>query len=320
MATVGFRRRHVFSCGASDVALAVRHIPYSAMIAITGATGHLGRLVIDHLRGFTPTTGIIACVRDPVNARDLLAKGIHVRHADYDVFATLDRAFVGVDQLLFISGSDVGRRVAQHRNVIEAARRQGVKRVVYTSVLHADTSPLGLLADEHRETEAMLARSGLPCSLLRNSWYTENYTAAIPAALANGALLGSAGRGRIASAARNDYAEAAARVIAGSATEPAVYELAGDQAYTLADLAAEVSRQTGRDIPYRDLPPAEYRDILVKAGLPEALAAAFASYDVAAAQGALFDDGHQLSRLLGRPTTPLSESVAVALRPPGVNP
>ena len=278
-------------------------------IAFTGATGQLGRLVVPQLKVRRPAAELVALVRSPAKATDL---GIAVRHADYERPETLGRALAGVDALLLVSSSEVGRRAVQHRNVIEAATRAGVRRIVYTSLLHADRSPLDL-AVEHRATEADLEASGLPFTILRNGWYTENYTASVPAALANGAFFGSAGAGRISSATRADFAEAAAVVLTGTGHEGKTYELAGDEAYTLADLATELSSQAGRPIPYRDLPEAAYTTALVDAGLPEGLARAFAGYDAAAAQGALFDDGRQLSALLGRPTTSLRTAVARAL-------
>lgn len=279
-------------------------------IAITGSTGQLGRLVINRLKAKQLAADTIALARSRGKASDL---GVEVREADYARPETLEPALAGVDTLLLISSSEVGRRAPQHANVIAAAKKAGVKRIVYTSMLHADTSPLNL-AGEHNQTEAMLKESGVPHTLLRNGWYTENYTASVPAALANSAFYGSAGEGRISSAPRADYAEAAAIVLTSDGHAGKVYELAGDQAYTLADLAAEISRQTGRSIPYVNLPESEYAAALKRAGLPDGLAAAFASWDVGASQGGLFDDGHQLSRLLGRPTTPLSTVVAQALK------
>ena len=220
----------------------------------------------------------------------------------------------GVDRLLLISSSEIGRRVPQHKAVIDAAKAAGVKLIAYTSLLHADTSSLGL-ADEHRHTEVLLKESGVPYVLLRNGWYTENYTASIPAALQHGALLGSAGEGRIASATRADYAAAATAVLTAPEDQAGrIYELAGDEAYTLAEFAAELSLQSGRDVVYRNLPEAEYRAALVGAGLPDPVAAMLAQSDAAAAQGALFDDSHQLSKLVGRPTTTLSDVIAAALK------
>lgn len=279
-------------------------------IAVTGATGQLGRLVIENLKQKAPASDIVALVRDPAKASDL---GVTARAFDYTKPEQLAPALAGVDTLLLISSSEVGQRAPQHANVIAAAKKAGVKQIVYTSLLHADVSPLNL-AEEHNQTEAMLKESGIPHTLLRNGWYTENYTASVPAALANGAFYGSAGEGRIASAPRADYAEAAAIVLTSTGQAGKVYELAGDDAYTLADLAAEISRQTGRSIPYTNLPESEYAAALKGAGLPEGLAAAFASWDTGASRGGLFDDGHQLSRLLGRPTTPLSSVVAQALK------
>jgi NAD(P)H dehydrogenase (quinone) len=283
------------------------------MIAITGATGQLGRLVIQALLQTQPAAQIVAAVRSPQKAQDLAAQGVQVRQADYTQPVTLDAAFKGVDKLLLISSSELGQRTPQHRAVIDAAKRAGVKLLAYTSVLHADTSSLGLAA-EHRETEALLRGSGLPFVLLRNGWYTENYAASIPAALAHGAVLGSAEGGRIASAARADYAAAAAAVLVREGQAGRVYELAGDAAYTLTELAAEIARQSGKPVVYKDLPEAAYKAALLQAGLPEGLAGLLADSDAAAAKGALFDDGRQLSELIGRPTTPLASTVSAALR------
>ena len=232
--------------------------------------------------------------------------------ADYTQPATLEAALAGVDTLLLISGNEIGQRAVQHANVITAAGKAGVKHVVYTSVLHADRSPLSL-APEHLQTEADLKASGIAYTILRNGWYTENYTGSIKPALANGAFYGSAGEGRIASSARADYAEAAVVVLTTDGHAGKTYELAGDTAYTLAELAAEISKQTGKDVPYKDIPEADYAAALKAAGLPEGFAAALASWDVDASQGALFDEGRELSRLLGHPTTPLAESVKLAL-------
>lgn len=284
------------------------------MIAVTGATGQLGQLVIDALLKTTPAAQIVALVRDPGKAGGLAAKGVVTRQADYDDAAGLERALAGIDKLLLISSSAVGQRVHQHQNVIGAAKKAGVGLIAYTSLLHAETSPMGLAA-EHRATEALLKASGVPYVLLRNSWYTENYLASIPAALQHGAFIGSAGEGRIASAPRRDYAEAAAAVLTSAADQSGkVYELSGDDSYTLADLAAEISRQAGRAIPYRDLPEAQYAAALVGAGLPQPLAQAIAGWDVGASNGALFDEGHQLSKLIGHRTTPLAEVVKRALK------
>jgi len=282
------------------------------MIVVTGATGQLGRLVIEALLKTQSASEIVAAVRSPEKAADLAALGVQVRRADYNEPATLDAAFKGADKLLLISSSELGQRAIQHRAAIDAARRSGVQLIGYTSVLHADKSSLGL-ADEHRETEDALRASAVPFVLLRNGWYTENYTRSLAPALEHGAILGSAGDGKIASAARADYAEAAAVVMTRDAQAGRVYELAGDTAYTLTDLAAEVTRQSGRQVEYRNLPQADYRAALVSVGLPEAVAALLSDSDTGASKGALFDDGHQLSQLIGRPTTPLATVVAAAL-------
>ncbi len=259
-----------------------------------------------------PAGEIAALVRDVGKASDLAAKGVVVHEADYSRSETLGPALAGVDTLLLISGNEVGHRVPQHKAVIDAARTAGVKLIAYTSVLHADTSPLGL-AEEHRQTEALLRASGVPWVLLRNSWYTENYIASIPAAIEHGAVLGSAGDTRIASATRVDFADAAAAVLVAQEDQAGrIYELAGDEAYTLAEFADELSRQAGKTVIFRNLSEADYKAALVGAGLPEAEAAMLAQSDAAAGQGALFDDGHQFGRLIGRPTTPLKDAIAAA--------
>jgi NAD(P)H dehydrogenase (quinone) len=278
-------------------------------IAITGAAGQLGRLVVDKLKSRV-SADIVALVRSPQKAADL---NVTVREADYNKPETLSKALVGVDTLLLISASEVGKRTLQHYNVIEAAKKVGVQWIAYTSLLHADTSPLSL-AEEHLATEAEVKQSGIPFTILRHAWYTENYTDSIPGALAGGAFLGSAGNGRISSATRADYAEAAVVVLSGRGHQGKTYELAGDEAYTLSDLAAELSRQTGKNIPYRNLPEAEYAAALTGFGLPERLARTIAGWDTGASQGALFDNGGRLSSLIGRPTTPLSEAVAASLK------
>lgn len=282
------------------------------MITITGANGQLGRLVIHHLLQQLPARDIVAVVRRPDQARDLEALGVQLRQADYDRPETLAAAFAGTEKLLLISSSEVGRRLPQHEAVIDAARQAGVALLAYTSLLHADSSPLPLAA-EHKATEARLQASGLPHVILRNGWYTENYLASLPVALEHGVLLGCAGQGRIASAARADYAAAAAAVLTRPDQAGRIYELAGDSAYTLAELAAEISRQAGKPVRYQDLPEADYRAALLGAGLPEGLAVLLAESDSGAARGGLYDDSRQLSQLIGRPSTPLAAQVAQAL-------
>lgn len=282
------------------------------MIVITGATGQLGRLVIAELLKTVPAAQLVAAVRSPAKAADLAALGVTVRQADYSEPASLAAAFQGASKVLLISSSEVGQRLPQHRAVIEAASSAGVGLLAYTSLLRADSSPLGL-ADEHRQTEALLAASALPHVLLRNGWYTENYLAAIPTALQHGVLLGSAGAGRIASAARADYAAAAAAVLTTEGQAGKVYELAGDDAYTLDQLAAEISRQSGRPLRYQDMPQADYEAVLLQAGLPAGLASLLADSDAAAARGGLDSERRDLSQLIGRPTTPLATLVQAAL-------
>ena len=283
------------------------------MIVVTGASGQLGRLVIDALLRTQPADSLVAAVRTPAKAADLAARGVQVREADYSRPETLGPAFAGADKLLLISSSEIGQRAKQHQAVIDAAKATGVQLIAYTSLLHADVSPLGL-AVEHRQTEAALAASGLPHVLLRNGWYSENYAMGLPGALARGTLYGAAGEGRIASASRQDYAEAAAAVLSAAAPQAGkVHELAGDASYTLAELAAESARQAGKPLAYQDLPEAAYRDALLQAGLPAPVAELLADSDAGAAKGGLFDDGHALSGLIGRATTPMAQTVAATL-------
>jgi len=278
-------------------------------IGVTGATGQLGRLVVEKLKNKVSSENIVALVRTPKKAADL---GVEAREFDYGKPELLAASLKGIDSLLLISSSEVGQRTQQHANVIDAAKQAGVKWIVYTSLLHADKSSLSL-AGEHLATEAKLKESGIPYTLLRNGWYTENYTGSAKGAIAAGAFVGSAGDGKISSAARADFAEAAVVVLTGEGHQGKVYELAGDETYTLADLAAEISRQTGKNIPYSNLPEAEYAKILVSVGLPEGLASAIAGWDVGASKNDLFDDAHLLSKLIGRPTTPLAKVVAAAI-------
>ncbi|MCB9959432.1 MAG: SDR family oxidoreductase [Rhodospirillaceae bacterium] len=289
----------------------------SQTIAVTGATGQLGRLVIAALLARTPTPRIIALARNPAAAQDLAERGVAVRAADYEDSAAVAAALSGVDKVLLISSSAVGRRAAHHRSVIDAAAAAGVTLLAYTSILHADTNPM-VLASEHRETEAQLLASGVPHVLLRNGWYTENFTASAWPAIAHGAVLGSSGDGRISSAARADFAAAAAAVLtSGEDQAGRCYELAGDSAYTLGDYAAELARQSGKPVVYRDLPEADFAAALEGMGLPPALAKALADSSAHTKAGALFDDGGDLRRLIGRPTTPMAETVAAALAAAG---
>lgn len=281
------------------------------MIAITGATGQLGQHVIENLLKTTPASHLVAIVRNPKKAAPLSQRGIAVRQADYANEAALTTALQGVDKLLLISSSEVGQRTAQHRNVIQAAIAAKVKFIAYTSLLHADKSPLAL-ADEHIETEKMLAESGIPHTLLRNGWYTENYLASVPAALKHGVFIGAAEEGKIASAMRADYA-AAARVISEEGHAGNVYELAGDNAWTLSQLADELTHQSGKKIVYQNLSEVDFAAALKGAGLPDGLADMLANSDAGAAKGGLFDDSHTLRKLIGRPTTTLTESLRSVL-------
>lgn len=278
------------------------------MIAITGATGQLGQHVIESLLKTVPASQIVAIVRNPAKATALSQQGITVRQADYSDETAFTTALQGIDKLLLISSSEVGQRAPQHRNVINAAKAAHVKFIAYTSLLHADTSPLGL-ADEHVATEQMLAESGIAYALLRNGWYTENYLASAPAALEHGVFIGAAGEGKIASATRADYAAAAARVISEDGHAGKTYELAGDAGWTLSQLAAELAKQSGKKVVYQNLSEADFAAALKGVGLPAGLADMLADSDTGASKGGLFDDSHTLSKLIGRPTTSLADSV-----------
>jgi NAD(P)H dehydrogenase (quinone) len=282
------------------------------MIVVTGATGKLGQLVVQQLLERLPATQIGVAVRNPDKARELTERGVRVRRADYDDPSTLRGAFEGAHKVLLISSNEVGRRQVQHEAVVDAAKQVGVEELVYTSILHADRSPLAL-AREHLATERYIQASGLPYVFLRNGWYFENYTEHLAPALAHGAILGSAGEARIAAASRADYAAAAVAVLTGQGHAKRVYELAGDEAFTLGQLANELARQSGKSVVYSDLPPDQYRAALLSVGVPEGFAEVLVDSDVGASKGGLEDLGRQLSRLIGRTTTSLSRAVAAGL-------
>ncbi len=282
------------------------------MIAVTGATGQLGRLIVEQLLEKVPAGQIVAVVRDPQKAQAFSEKGVRVRQADYSQPESLAAAFNGVEKVLLVSSSEVGHRVPQHQAVTDAARAAGVKLLAYTSILNADRSHL-LLAKEHQLTEAYIRASGVPFTFLRNGWYTENHTGSLTAAVEHGAVLGAAKDGRFATATRTDYAAGAVAVLTGDGHQNQVYELGGDEPYTLTEFAAEAARQTNKPVMYKDLPQAEYAKALAAFGLPEGMANAIADADAGASRGELYTSSHDLSRLIGRATTPLQESIAAAL-------
>ncbi|MCR8547197.1 NAD(P)H-binding protein [Salipiger sp. P9] len=281
---------------------------------VTGASGQLGALAIDALLETVPASEVGALVRRAEAAAPLEAKGVTVRVASYDDPAALETAFAGVERLLLVSSSEVGQRAAQHANAIAAAKAAGVGFVAYTSILKADNSPLTVLPGEHVATEQTLAASGLHYALLRNGWYTENYTMGVPMALEHGGMIGAAGEGRISSAARADYAAAAAAVLTGDLpASGTVYELAGDTSYTLAEFAAALSELSGKPVGYTNMSPEAFAGALVGAGLPAPLAEMLADSEAGASQGGLFSEDGTLSRLIGRPTTPWRETLKAAL-------
>ncbi|MFT3915574.1 MAG: SDR family oxidoreductase [Anaeromyxobacteraceae bacterium] len=283
------------------------------MILVTGATGHLGRLVVEGLTKKVPAAQIVAGARTPAKASDLAARGVQVRHLDYDRPETIEAALRGVEKVLLVSGSEMGRRLPQHTNVVNAVARARPKLLVYTSILKADRSRIGL-ADEHLATEKLVTASGVPYVLLRDGWYIENYTANLAGALASGVLLGAAGSGKVSPAARADYAEAAVAVLTQDGHAGKTYELAGDRAYTLADLAADIAKGSGKPVRYQDLPEREYSGMLQKFGLPAPVADMLANADVGLSLGDLEDSSGTLQKLIGRPTTTFAEGVAAALQ------
>ncbi|MDV6250081.1 SDR family oxidoreductase [Vibrio sp. EA2] len=279
------------------------------MIAVTGATGQLGQLVIKHLLNKIEPEQIVALVRSLDKAAPLTSLGVQVRQADYSKPETLESALDGVAKLLLISSSEVGQRAIQHQNVINAAKQAGVELLGYTSLLHADTSPLAL-AEDHVVTEAYLKQADVPHVLLRNGWYTENYLASVAPAVANGGFIGCAKDGKISSAAREDYAEAAAAVLTSEESQSGkVYELSGDDAYTLSELSELISEKSGKAIPYINMEEADFAKALEGAGLPGPFAAILANSDSGAANGALYDDSHTLSSLIGHPTKSLEQLI-----------
>ncbi|MFD4584001.1 NAD(P)H-binding protein [Streptomyces sp. NPDC058423] len=282
-------------------------------IVVTGATGRLGRLVVERLlETGVPAAGIAAVVRDKEKAADLAARGVELRLADYDDPATLTGAFRVGDRVLLVSGNEVGRRVPQHTAVIAAARAAGVAQLAYTGVLGGPEADFEL-AEEHKATERAILDSGLPHTFLRNGWYTENYTEQLGPVLEHGAVVANAGEGRIASATRADYAAAAAAVLTGDGHLGRAYELSGDTAWSLVEYAAEVARHSGKEIVHRNVPAETHLEILTGAGVPAPFAAILVDVDRAIERGLLARGDGDLARLIGRPTTPLAETVAAAL-------
>jgi NAD(P)H dehydrogenase (quinone) len=279
--------------------------------AVTGASGHLGRFVIEQLlaRG-VPQSDVVAVVRNRGKATSLARRGVQVREANYSRPQTLGAALAGVNRLLLVSSSELGQLAAQHSNVITAARTAGVSRIAYTSMLNADdsTSPL---AGGHRETERVLREAGVPYTLLRNGYYTEVYTDPLGEYLQDGEILGAAGHGKIAAATRADYAAAAAAALLQDKGENRTYELGGP-AFDLPQLAQVISEITGTKVTYHDLPAGKYAWALQRTGLDEATARFVAALDASIARGDLETSSQDLARLLGRPATLLTEVVRAA--------
>ncbi|MFC9199841.1 SDR family oxidoreductase [[Kitasatospora] papulosa] len=281
-------------------------------IVVTGATGLLGRLVVERLLATVPAESVAAVVRDKEKAAPLAARGVELRVADYDRPETLADVFRADDRVLLISADEVGRRIPQHTAVIDAAKAAGLAQLAYTGILGGPDADFQLAA-EHKVTEQLILDSGLPHTFLRNGWYTENYTANLAPVLEHGAVVANAGEGRVAAATRADYADAAAAVLTGDGHLGAAYELSGDVAWSLAEYAAVVAEATGKEITYRNVPASVHQEILTGAGVPEPFAAILVDVDEAIARGALAGTSGDLARLIGRPTTPLADTVAAAV-------
>ncbi|PRY36099.1 SDR family oxidoreductase [Umezawaea tangerina] len=283
------------------------------MIVVTGATGHLGKLVVEGLLRKVPATAVVAAVRTPSKAADLTERGVQVKAADYSDPASLVAAFQGADKVLLVSSSEVGQRVEQHTAVVEAAKEAGVTHLVYTSILNADTTTM-LLAADHKATEEVIRASGIPFTFLRNGWYTENYAQTVAQAVQTGEFAGSAADGKVGAAPRADYADAAVTVLTTDGHQGNAYELAADVPWSYQELADELTRATGKPITYQDVPAAQHQSILESAGVPAPFAAILVDSDRGITAGELASTSGDLSRLAGRPTTPLTESVAEILK------
>ncbi|MEV6942361.1 SDR family oxidoreductase [Streptomyces sp. NPDC051172] len=281
-------------------------------IVVTGSTGHLGRHVVEQLLEKVPAEQITAVVRDEAKGADFAARGVKLAVADYNAPESFGSLFSAGDKVLLISGNEFDKgRVGQHKVVIEAAKAAGVALLAYTS---APGSLTAALADDHRGTEGALLASGVPFTLLRNGWYHENYTENLAPVLEHNAVVAAAGDGRVSSASRADYAAAAVAVLTGEGHENKTYELGGDEAWSFAEYAAELSKQTGKEIAYSPVSVEALTGILTGAGLPGPLAAILAGVDASIEKGELVVSTGDLSRLTGRPTTPLADAIAVAVK------
>lgn len=282
------------------------------MLGVTGATGELGRLVLERLGNKVSSSGVVGLARNPAALAGKIAPEVSLRSFDYNQPAALAAQLEGIERLLIISSSELGMRVAQHRAIVDSAVAAGVKFVAYTSLLHADTSKIGI-ADEHRATERMLEESGLECAFLRNGWYAENFLGLVGPAIQFGMLPGCAGEASFSLAARLDFADAAIAVLTGNAPDQRIFELAGDTDVSMADLAAMISEMSGKNVVYQDMPQAQYQALLGQAGIPEPVAAMVADSMDAARSGALRGDGSAMRALIGRPTTPVKDVLVRAI-------
>ena len=284
----------------------------TATYAVTGATGHLGRLAVDALlRRGVPARNVFALVRDTARADDLAALGVGIREADYDRPETLEPALEGIERLLLVSSPASENPVGQHTAVIRAAGAADVGFVVYTSILHADETE-NVLAPKHAETEDVLQGSGLPFAVTRNGWYLENYTGRLGEYLERGEIVGAAGDGRVSAATRADYAEAAVSLLTGDIVDQQGYWELGGPAFSMSDLADAITEVTGTKVVYRDLSPEEFTDLLRGAGMDEGTAGFVTALELSTARGELETDSPALENLLGRAPTSLVDAIRAA--------
>ena len=285
------------------------------MYFLTGATGKLGRIVLDLLLQDVPANKVRVMARQPDSLAPYARRGVEVVKADFDQPDSLKVALKGVHVALLISGSAVGKRIQQHQAFLEAASRNAVARLVYTSLLRADASKMAL-AEEHWQTEEAIRRTGIPATILRNGWYFENYTDRLDAIRAQGGIVGCAKDGRVNAASRRDYAEAAAHVLLGKGGVGGTHELAGDKGFTLTELAEEIGRQTKQPCRYTDVDANKLGATLRAADIAPPFADFLVDCDLGIARGDLADETGELHKLIGRATTTLQQAVAAGLAQP----
>jgi NAD(P)H dehydrogenase (quinone) len=278
-------------------------------ILITGATGKLGTKVVETLLKTIPASQLAVSVRNPEKAEGLRARGVEVRQGDFDRPETLDTAFAGIDRLLIISADgDNETRIRQHTDAVAAAARAQVKFIAYTSLGNASESTM-FLAPPHVATEEAILKTGIPYSFLRNNWYLENEIPSIQGVLAGAPWVTSAGSGKVGWALQQDYAEAAAAVLAGNGHENTVYELSG-KLLTQEEFASALESVLGKEVHVQQVDDVTYADIMKGAGLPEFIIPFLVDIQKGIRDGALEIESSDFEKLLGRPATPISHALS----------